>query len=173
MECKWTVDLALKLRRADVRYDAGAPHHSIADVTRRFSSVYVPDVVLAEKGTLGQGRRRDARDQLEPRNAFLRDELAALKFLRAAHNAGKLAVVGKNATNRCYGYRGVVPLIRVEPAAECVDDDAAAAAAAALQPGIVISILVKSRQIESPRVLFTPRDNLGRAGFRDEYCNID
>lgn len=168
VECKWTVDLALKLRRADAR------HRSIADETRRFSGVYVPDAVLAEMGTLGPSGRTDARDQLEPRNAFLRDELAALKFLRAAHSAGKLAVVGKSATDRCYG--GAVPSIRVEPAVDRYDDDdvGAAAAAAALQPGTPRDIGGSSEgDPKAPgRTICPSLPPARRVRLRGEHCNV-
>lgn len=127
VECRWMVDVATKLK-INSEYSAGCQPHPIPRLTKHFSSVYVPDAVRAEMGTF-RPAERDARDGFELRtaNRFLRDELCALKGLRPAGSAGKLAVVGESvralAQKTVSRYTGVVPSIRVDSAPDDDDDD--------------------------------------------------
>lgn len=118
------LDVAAKLR-ADGEHGRCPPREA-----SRFTSVYVPDVVRAERGTF-RGMERDARDGFELRaaNRFLRDELRAVNgCLRPAGSSpGKLAVVGvavRTLAREAEAARraaGPVPSIRVDRAPE--DDE--------------------------------------------------
>ncbi|XP_029342358.1 MYCBP-associated protein-like [Acyrthosiphon pisum] len=119
VECKWLVDVALKLK-VNNEYHTDFPY-SVHREIKRFTSVYTPDVIRTEKGLLGN--RKDARFDLPtPNNVLIYNELNTLKSLIPFKNPKKLAIIGesilKKAMKDKLDYKGTIPSIHVEPAHE-------------------------------------------------------
>jgi len=97
--------------------------HSFYKETQNFTSIYIPDVILTEKG-ISCDFKRDVCDDFEMQisNMSLCKELCALKYLRPAKSPEKLAIVGKNICDEIkrskYNFKGSIPLICIEPACE-------------------------------------------------------
>lgn len=125
VECKWLIDLAQKLKtNKDYKTE---PPYSIPKHINNFTSIYIPDIILTEKGI--SNRKKDARDGLESKtpNRILCDELQTLKSLRPARSPNKLAIVGENIhslmTKRTFDYKGSIPSIHVECEPDCEETD--------------------------------------------------
>jgi len=115
LECKWLVDVALKLK-VNNEYRTDFPY-SVDREIKKFTSVYIPDVIRAEKGLLGI--RKDARfDLLTPNKVSIYNELNTLKSLIPFKNPEKLAIIGENILKTTMkhkvDYKGTIPSVYVE-----------------------------------------------------------
>lgn len=113
VECQWMVDQAQKLK-INNEFKKDYRPYTVTREVENFTSVYVPDVVRAEKGLFNSGR--DVREDFEvrPQNALLYEELSTLKCLRPVKSPEKLAVVGKKILEHKWNFTGTKPSIKVE-----------------------------------------------------------
>jgi len=115
------VDQAQKLK-INNEYTRDRPYSMNKEI-QKFTNIYIPDVILIEKG-IRCNNWKDARDDFETRIPYmsLRNELGTLKRLRAVKSPEKLAIVGKNVFDEIAkskrGYKGPIPSIRIELAPE-------------------------------------------------------
>jgi len=117
VECKWLIDVALKLK-ANKEYRSDFPYIVDREI-KKFTSVYIPDVIRTEKGLLGI--RKDARFDLQtPNKELIYNELNTLKSLIPFKCPEKLAIVGENilkiAMKHKFDYKGTIPSVYVESA---------------------------------------------------------
>lgn len=117
VECKWLVDVALKLK-VNNEYHTQLPY-SIDREIKKFTSVYVPDVIRTEKGLLGI--KKDARFDLQtPNKMLIYNELNTLKSLIPFKSPKKLAIIGENILKKAmkhkFDYKGTIPSVYVESA---------------------------------------------------------
>ncbi|XP_015364671.1 PREDICTED: uncharacterized protein LOC107162332 [Diuraphis noxia] len=117
VECKWLVDIALKLK-ANKKYHTDFSD-SVDREIKKFTSVYIPDVIHSEKGL--SGIWKDARFDLQtPNKELIYNELNTLKSLIPFKSPEKLAIIGENILKKAmkhkFDYKGTIPSVYVESA---------------------------------------------------------
>jgi len=117
VECKWLVDVALKLK-VNNEFRSDFPYSVVKEI-KNFTSIYTPDIICTEKGL--SGIKKDARSDLQiPNNVLLYNDLNTLKSLIPFENPERLAIIGENILKKAikheFDYKGIIPSVYVQSA---------------------------------------------------------